>query len=106
MLAWAATVHKSQGLTLRQVLFDSGHKEPNNSIGISFVALTRVRHPAHMAFSPLPTLERFTDEIARKLALHIRRMHEYQLRQPAAVCAQEMEHLQPPTVYIPEIPAK
>jgi len=40
-LAWAITVHKSQGLTLEKAKIDIGSKE--FAAGLSFVALSRVR---------------------------------------------------------------
>ena len=51
--------------------------------GLFFVALTRVRHPEHIAFDPFPSIERVTSEI-NKPALRARMMHEQQLRQKAA----------------------
>ena len=53
MLSWAVTVHKAQGLTLPQVVFNAGDDEMN--AGIFFVGLTRVRHPNHLKFHPMPT---------------------------------------------------
>ena len=49
ILAWAITVHKSQGLTLARATFNPGEDESH--CGVTFVALTRVRHPMHFAFS-------------------------------------------------------
>ena len=40
-LAWAITVHKSQGLTLEKAKIDIGSKE--FAAGLSFVAISRVR---------------------------------------------------------------
>ena len=78
MLAWALTIHKAQGLTLRRVVIDAGDDE--RSVGLLFVAMTRVRHPKHIAFSPWPGLERVTSLIARKPALKQRKVHEVALR--------------------------
>jgi hypothetical protein len=78
MLAWALTIHKAQGLTLRRVVIDAGDDE--RSVGLLFVAMTRVRHPKHIAFSPWPGLERVTSLIARKPALKQRKQHEVALR--------------------------
>ena len=47
ILAWALTVHKSQGLTLTCATFDPGDDEVH--CGGTFTALTRVRHPMHFA---------------------------------------------------------
>ncbi len=40
-LAWAVTIHKSQGLTLDKVVVDIGKKE--FCAGLTFVAISRVR---------------------------------------------------------------
>ena len=42
-LAWAVTIHKSQGLTLDKVVVDVGEKE--FSCGLTYVACSRVRQP-------------------------------------------------------------
>lgn len=47
-LAFAMSVHKSQGLTLDRVLFDIGKQE--NSLGLTYVALSRVKTWSGFAF--------------------------------------------------------
>ncbi|CAG8754421.1 15252_t:CDS:1, partial [Cetraspora pellucida] len=54
-LAWAITVHKSQGLTLPQAIVDFGNKE--FAAGLSFVAVSRVRALNDLIFKPF-TFER------------------------------------------------
>jgi ATP-dependent DNA helicase PIF1 len=49
-LAWAITVHKSQGLTLQQAVIDLGKKE--FAAGLSFVAVSRVRMLENIIFKP------------------------------------------------------
>ena len=51
-LAWAMTIHKSQGLTLTQSWVDLGKSE--RSIGLSYVALSRVRNLQSMIIEPMP----------------------------------------------------
>ena len=41
-LAYAITIHKSQGQTLNQAVIDLGSKE--TQLGITYVALSRLRH--------------------------------------------------------------
>ena len=79
MNAFAITVHKSQGSTLPYVLIDCGLKE--FAVGLLFVALSRTRHPDHVAFSTVPTLERVTSHIASLPALEKRMAHEQHLRE-------------------------
>ena len=56
MLAWAVTIHKSQGMTLDKVVIGVGKKE--FSAGLTFVACSRVRRindgPAVCSTFPLP----------------------------------------------------
>ena len=49
-LAWAVTIHKSQGLTLDKVVIDIGKRE--FSPGLTFVACSRVRQLDDLLFSP------------------------------------------------------
>ena len=49
-LAWAITIHKSQGLTLDKVVIDIGKKE--FSAGLTFVACSRVRRLQDLLFNP------------------------------------------------------
>ena len=62
-LAWALTVHKAQGLTLPRVLYDPNEDE-RPGVGLTFVAMTRVRHPHHLVMrtpdGAFPDLERLT----------------------------------------------
>jgi hypothetical protein len=126
ILAWACTIHKvssivealvsqsaasklpdhrssvhvralgaqSQGLTLSRVLIDAGDDE--KFMGLLFVALTRVRHPSHVAFDPVPSLERISTNIARKAALHQRKKHEVHLRTLQRQTSRRYVHHQPP----------
>ena len=49
--AWAITVHKSQGLTLRKAIIDLGEKE--FTAGLSFVAVSRVRELEDLLFKTI-----------------------------------------------------
>ena len=49
-LAWAVTIHKSQGLTLDKAVIDVGKRE--FSPGLTFVACSRVRQLEDLLFSP------------------------------------------------------
>jgi hypothetical protein len=93
MLAWALTIHKAQGLTLQRVVIDAGDDEA--SIGLLFVAMTRVRHPKHIAFSPWPGLARVTSVIAKKPKLWMRKRHEVELRTLAVKTAKHLGQPQP-----------
>jgi ATP-dependent DNA helicase PIF1 len=55
-LAWAITIHKSQGLTLQKAIIDLGEKE--FTAGLSFVAVSRVRTLEDILFKPF-NFERF-----------------------------------------------
>ena len=49
-LAWAVTIHKSQGLTLDKVVIDVGKRE--FSTGLTFVVCSRVRQLQDLLFTP------------------------------------------------------
>ena len=55
-LAWAVTIHKSQGLTLDKVVIDVGKRE--FSTGLTFVACSRVRQLKDLLFTPPFTFQR------------------------------------------------
>ena len=57
-LAWAVTIHKSQGLTLNKVVVDIGKKE--FSCGLTFVACSRIRHITDLLFTPPFTFQRLS----------------------------------------------
>lgn len=50
-LAWALTIHKSQGMTLDKAWIDIGKKE--TCLGISYVALSRVRNILSAIVEPM-----------------------------------------------------
>ena len=52
MLCWAATIHKSQGLTLPAAVVDLGKRE--FTAGLAFVALSRVKSIHSLALQPFP----------------------------------------------------
>ena len=54
-LAWAMTIHKSQGLTLKKAWIDLGPSE--NSPGMTYVALSRVKRLQDLIIEPM-TFER------------------------------------------------
>ena len=55
-LAWAVTIHKSQGLTLDKVVINVGKRE--FSTGLTFVACSRVRQLQDLLFTPPFTFQR------------------------------------------------
>ena len=55
-LAWAVTIHKSQGLTLDKAVIDVGKRE--FSTGLTFVACSRVRQLQDLLFTPPFTFQR------------------------------------------------
>ncbi|KAI3835106.1 hypothetical protein MKX03_016792 [Papaver bracteatum] len=77
ILCWAITVHKSQGLTLDQAVADIGAKE---SLGLTFVALSRTRRLSDLAFHPMFSFERIA-KIGECKALPERRQEEKRLQE-------------------------
>ena len=57
-LAWAITIHKSQGLTLNKVVIDVGKRE--FSTGLTFVACSRVRQLSDLLFTPPFSFQRLS----------------------------------------------
>ena len=55
--AYAVTIHKSQGLTLDNVVIDIGKEE--RSLGMTYVALSRVKKIEGLAFEKVFTFDRF-----------------------------------------------
>ena len=51
-LAWAMTIHKCQGLTLNKATVHLGDTE--QSLGMSFVAMSRVRTSSDLLLAPFP----------------------------------------------------
>ena len=77
-LAWAVTIHKSQGLTLDKVVIDLGKRE--FSSGLTFVACSRVRQLQDLLFIPSVPLQRLTSlansqRVAQRKAEDQRLMH-------------------------------
>ena len=50
-LAWALTIHKSQGMTLDKAWVDIGKKE--STLGITYVAISRVRNLSSLVIEPM-----------------------------------------------------
>ena len=75
-LAWAVTIHKSQGLTLDKVVVDIGKKE--FSCGLTFVACSRVRQLTDILFTPPFTYQRLHN-IANSQRLHERLIEDKRL---------------------------
>ena len=74
-LAWAITVHKSQGLTLPKIRIDIGNKE--FAAGLSFVAVSRVRSLNDICFKYF-TFERL-ERIKNSRRLQERKVEEERL---------------------------
>ena len=55
--AYAITIHKSQGQTLKNIILDLGDRE--YASGLTYTALSRTTHLDRIAFDPFPSLERF-----------------------------------------------
>ncbi len=75
-LAWAVTIHKSQGLTLDKVVIDVGKRE--FSCGLTFVACSRVRQLTDLLFSPPFPFQRLSC-LANSQRLHDRQQEDQRL---------------------------
>lgn len=76
-LAWALTIHKSQGMTLNQAWVDIGKKE--STLGITYVAISRVRNISSLVIEPM-TYERL-QKIRNSELLKYRLKEEQRLKQ-------------------------
>ena len=74
-LAWAITVHKSQGLTLPKAIVDFGERE--YAAGLSFVAVSRIRALNDLLFRPF-SFERL-QRIKKSKRLQDRKIEEKRL---------------------------
>jgi ATP-dependent DNA helicase PIF1 len=62
-LAWALTIHKSQGLTLQRATIDIG---PTERTGLTFVAISRVKSLQGIRIMPPFTCDKYEKMKARK----------------------------------------
>lgn len=76
-LAWAVTIHKSQGLTLDKAVVDIGTKE--FSAGLTYVACSRVRKLTDLLFDPPFTFERLNN-LSHNCRLHERLQEDQRLQ--------------------------
>ena len=74
-LAWAISIHKSQGLTLEKASIDLGKSE--RSPGLSYVALSRVRNLDSFVIEPM-SFERLSS-IGRSTLMDDRKAEEKRL---------------------------
>ena len=90
-LAWAVTIHKSQGLTLNKVVVDIGKKE--FSCGLTFVACSRVRHITDLLFTPPFTFQRLSS-LSNSQRLHERQLEDQRLwmLQPSNASSTPCDH--------------
>ena len=76
-LAWALTIHKSQGMTLERAWIDIGKKE--STLGLTYVGLSRVRNLSSLIIEPM-TFERLAN-IKNSESLKFRLKEELRLKQ-------------------------
>ena len=76
-LAWAVTIHKSQGLTLNKVVIDVGKRE--FSSGLTFVACSRVQKLQDLLFCPPFDFQRLAN-LANSQRLQDRLQEDKRLR--------------------------
>lgn len=74
-LAWALTIHNSQGLTLPKAWIDIGKSE--RTAGVSYVAISRVKTLTSCVIEPM-TYERITS-LKSSANLHFRLQEENRL---------------------------
>ena len=95
-LAWAVTIHKSQGLTLKKVVVDVGKKE--FSCGLTFVACSRVRQMTDLLFSPPFPFQRLSN-LSNSQRLRERQLEDQRLLslQPSSNDSHLDKNIQSPT---------
>jgi ATP-dependent DNA helicase PIF1 len=76
-LAWAITIHKSQGMTLDKAVADIGEKE--FSAGLTYVALSRMKNLAGLAIDPPFSFDRLQN-IGKSVQLKERIFEEMRLK--------------------------
>ena len=86
-LAWAITIHKSQGLTLPKAWVDVGNKESFD--GLSYVDLSRVKQLADLIVEPF-TFERL-QKVSSSKSFQFRKAEENRLDELARKTATSLE---------------
>ena len=89
-LAWALTIHKSQGLTLPKAWIDIGKSE--RTPGITYVAISRVRALSSCVIEAMP-FDRLTN-INKSSSLQYRLDEENRLDEVAAATCRNVNRLQ------------
>ena len=84
-LAWAVTIHKSQGLTLDKAVIDVGKKE--FSTGLTFVACSRVRQLNDLLFVPPFSFQRVAN-LSKSVRLKDRLIEDARLQQMSVVATE------------------
>ena len=84
-LAWAVTIHKSQGLTLDKAVIDIGKKE--FSTGLTFVACSRVRQLTDLLFVPPFSFQRVAN-LSKSVRLKDRLKEDARLQQMSVVATE------------------
>ena len=94
-LAWAITIHKSQGLTLDKAVIDVSKNE--FSTGLTFVACSRVRQLTDLLFVP-PFLFQCVANLSKSVCLKDRLQEDFRLEQmsTAAPNVSTSSSVQPP----------
>ena len=75
-LAWAFTIHKSQGMTLDKAWIDIGKKE--STLGVTYVGISRVRNLSSLVIEPM-TFDRLKN-IKKSASLEFRLNEEQRLK--------------------------
>lgn len=88
-LAWAMTIHKSQGLTMDKAWIDLGQSE--KVAGLTYVAISRVKHLEDLVIEPIPFSR--LQAIKKSKNLHYRIQEEERLDQTALKTEQKFWYL-------------